>query len=143
MINVAHSSISEWDMAPDKVDDCERQILDYKQALLVIAADRVCDLDLNGIDESPVEANGESPIHGTVLGRPGVYRGDAVLKDRLWRHASAFTASRREQPMKPVLHEDAGSIKSGTQAPAIVSAQIDIRGVALAECGRAQFPVPF
>jgi hypothetical protein len=77
MINVAHSSISEWDIAPDKVDDCERQILDYKQALLVIAADRVCDLDLNGIDESPVEANGESPIHGTVLGRPRVYRGDA------------------------------------------------------------------
>jgi hypothetical protein len=38
-------------------------------------------------------------------------------------------ADRCEQTLKPVLHEDAGPIKSGKQTPTLVSAEIDVRRI--------------
>ena len=63
---VASGVISERSMASYEVEDSERQILNQEEALLftvITGADRVGDLNLNGVDEYAVALNGEPPIH--------------------------------------------------------------------------------
>jgi hypothetical protein len=54
---------SERGMASCEVDDRERQVLNQEQTLLFKVADRVGNLNLDGVDEDSVASNGEAPIH--------------------------------------------------------------------------------
>ena len=54
---------SERGMTSCEVDDRERQVLNQEQTLLFKVADRVGNLNLDGVDKDSVASNGEAPIH--------------------------------------------------------------------------------
>jgi hypothetical protein len=76
------------------VDDGEREILDHERTLLVVVANRVGDLDLDGVDAGSIAPNGESAVRRAVLRCRHIRRRETVLKDRRGRWPR-FVAGRR------------------------------------------------